>query len=411
MRAADERRRRKISHCRSTRGGRDSKLPTRHRVINRSSNRSIVQASKQNTKEEEMSNAATDPLNILGNPPSTFVKVHGTSRDDVNGLLGLAIQYNSERGRYMVQMALPSASTGHSNSMALKPENLQRASTFESCKARFWLLKNDPRLRQELTHYYNLVDNQYLPANIKPEHAAGGLGILLLVAVYTLGFSRTMMLCSLTLLLAMLVGPDLVSTSAVGASNKLQLVVQNFPRRCKEFIDHSLPQSLKEKVTVTNNVAAGIMIVLLLLSFKALITPTQSRAPPVPPSSSNGGSSIPSRLSIEQAYKLGFQDANDGKEFGSSMYSSIDTETPYDAMDPLFLEDDYQPPQQKRSGGFGLSQVLSLFAIYRMVTELGGNPMDGTFSTQRLIANAKATEPWRLGLFGLAVYNILKVLF
>lgn len=165
------------------------------------------------------------------------------------------------------------------------------------------------------------------------------------------------------------------------------------------------------------------MIVLLLLSFKALITPTQSRAPPVPPSSSNGGSSIPSRLSIEQAYKLGFQDANDGKEFGSSMYSfsnnfpdindvaTIDTETPYDAMDPLFLEDDYQRPQQKRSGGFGLSQVLSLFAIYRMVTELGGNPMDGTFSTQRLIANAKATEPWRLGLFGFAVYNILKALF
>merc|ERR1712159_313985 len=79
-----------------------------------SSNQSIKQSinrssTKQNTKEEEMSNPATDPLNILGNPPSTFVKVHGTSRDDVNGLLGLAIQYNSERGRYMVQMALPSA--------------------------------------------------------------------------------------------------------------------------------------------------------------------------------------------------------------------------------------------------------------------------------------------------------------
>lgn len=45
-----------------------------------------------------------DPRGYITSPPSAVVKVIGTARDDINGLLGIAISYNIERERYLVHM-------------------------------------------------------------------------------------------------------------------------------------------------------------------------------------------------------------------------------------------------------------------------------------------------------------------
>jgi hypothetical protein len=71
-----------------------------------------------------------DPSGYVTNPPSVVVKVTETTRDDINGLLGIAISYNVERERYLVHMTLTQST------MALKKENMVKANMMESYRAR-----------------------------------------------------------------------------------------------------------------------------------------------------------------------------------------------------------------------------------------------------------------------------------
>ena len=105
----------------------------------------------------------SDPSSFLSNPPSTVVKVINTSRPEVNGLLGIAVQFDVSRWRYLVHMVIDQ------HTMALKPENLVKASTIESYKAQYEQLRRDPRVTGEVTKYYNLVQNKL---GIKAEYAA-----------------------------------------------------------------------------------------------------------------------------------------------------------------------------------------------------------------------------------------------
>jgi hypothetical protein len=64
--------------------------------------------------------------NVQDSP--TAVKIIGTARDDLNGLLGFCTSYNTERERYMIRMAnIDESNSPNATIMALKPTNLQKA--------------------------------------------------------------------------------------------------------------------------------------------------------------------------------------------------------------------------------------------------------------------------------------------
>jgi hypothetical protein len=355
--------------------------------------------------------STTDPLGIITNPPSNFIKVHGTSREDINGNFGLAVQFDASRGRYMIQMVAAAAVASQQMS-AFKPDNIVKASTIESYQAQFQLLRNDPNVQRQLQQYYSLAQSK-LPAVIKPEYAAGGVGVLFVGLMYLIGVSKTLMLLSTILLLGMIVGPDLMAPNM-----SPQTVATNFPRRCRETIEQSAPDFVKGKVS--NNIAVGIVIAMVLFAGTAVfMTPNRAAASMPPPvvaaaaaaagGGSGGGSGM---LSVEQAYKLGFDDATVGKEFGSSMTT---TSIIYNNNNNNnYLDDEYNnvsappPPAQTSSSSFGFSHAMAIFFLYRTATELGGNPMNGSFSIQRLVANAKTMEPWRMGILGFSIYNLVK---
>mmetsp|Transcript_25420 Transcript_25420/g.37538 ORF Transcript_25420/g.37538 Transcript_25420/m.37538 type:complete len:350 (-) Transcript_25420:53-1102(-) len=343
--------------------------------------------------------STTDPLNVITNPPQTIVKVHGiTSREEVNGQLGVAVQYNLERGRYTVHMVKTQTT------MALKTENLTKASTLETYQAQFTQITSDPRVRQQLVGYYNQVQRM-LPGNMKPEYAAGGILVLLLTIMYFIGFTKTLMALSLLLLLGVIIGPDLLS-------GDWKVVLHNFPRRCRETIETSAP-FLRGKRFWNNRIAMGIVLVMLAFSTKALVTPTKR-----PAASFNNNYSAPSpsisqssSSSIEDAYKLGFDDATKGLEFGTSMPNTQkkrslaeddEDEIPYDytSMPP--------PASTSSSSPFGFSQVMSIFFLYRTATQLGGNPLSGQFSMEQFMLNVKTMPVWQMGMLGFSFYNLVR---
>ena len=120
------------------------------------------------SKSSSANNGGGDP------PPRTAVKIIGTARDDLNGLLGFCTSYNTERERYMIRMSKVVDASGNSHTtatiMALKPTNLQQASTIEKYQAHYQQLLTDPAIRQKVTYYYNTISNKYIPPYLSLIH-------------------------------------------------------------------------------------------------------------------------------------------------------------------------------------------------------------------------------------------------
>jgi hypothetical protein len=292
-----------------------------------------------------------DPLNILSNPPSTIVKIHGTSRDDINGQLGIAVQFIRDRSRYLIHLV------NNQTTIAIKPDNIVKASTMETYQAHYSQIKNDPKLRRELSKYYRMVHNKL---GVKPEYAAAFLSLLFLGMIYCIGFSRAIMILSMILLVGIILGPDLVNDTPASQ------LIQNFPRRCREAMEQSLP-ILRGRITDT--MAAGAILLILVFSLRA-ITYTPKAA------------MVPRNLDplIE-----------DGPPKDWS------TEYPTTSQ---------HVPIAKSKTSFGFTQAMSGYIIYQTVKQLGD---DGTgFSLDRAIANARQMDLFRMGLLAFSVYNFCK---
>lgn len=312
---------------------------------------------------------ATDPLSILSNPPSTVVKIHGTARDDVNGQLGIAVQFSKERGRYMIHMV------DSQTTMALKPTNINKASTIESYKAQAQQVYKDPRIRREFTRYYNVAQSKL--GGVKPEYAAVALALLVATAMYFVGFSQTVMVISMLMMLGLIIGPDIAN----GASS--QVVAKKFPRRCRETIEQSIP-FLEGKL---NDYAAAVAVVLTLAMAgrSLLISPERAAA----------------------------ADAADAAAFAASDPAFDEAAAADPSSSRGLLEEggplDYRswmPTIKTRE--FGIRQAMSLIYIWRTVKGLGTDETTRKFDPQVAWEQAKLMDPWKIGILGFSVYNLVK---
>lgn len=357
-------------------------------------------------KEKNNIMSSPDPSGFVRNPPSVIVKVQNTSQELLNGQLGVVVQFSADRGRYLVHMA------STQQTVALKPENLVKGNMLDQAKAQYLILTKDPRVRQEISKYYQLAISK-LPPGVKPEYAVGGLGLLMLLSIYFFGFTRMIMLISIVLMLGLIVGPDVFVNGSIQFN--WRLIVANFPSRCRAVIEQSAPM-LQGKLS--NKMAAGIVLFLLVLSARSIFLP--AARPPAPPASSAGSfpAAASSAASIEQAYKFGFDDATLGKEFGTSLPKPT---TAPPATAASMYDDDLQPINLPRNGfieapkpwysKLGMWQIMSIMNIGRTIFQLGMDPMTGTFSPQMAMVNLQQADPMKLGLLGFSVYNVLKVFF
>lgn len=355
-------------------------------------------------------NNTNDPKNLL----SQVVKITNTARDDLNNQIGTAISFSSDRNRYTVHLLPASNNTSpqqqRAQVLSFKPDNLVLGTFVD--KAKFKLaeakllaqqVKNDPHLRRQVTTAYNTVQSR-LPKNVRPEHLAGLLFVVFFYSIYQFGFSKTFLFVSLMILPLMISAPD------VQAGMNVTSIARNFPRRW-----HAAVVQMTGYPRITEKMALGGFVLFMLLSGKVLLTPlptTMSNKPTTTTTTTAVASALTSKT-IEDMYKLGFDDAKQGLDYGHSLPPIEDelTMKPYTTTTTADNDDDldfvYQPPPQSKAGSkFGLQTFMAFFTLYRTGKDLATGP-DGSFSAPLLMVNARNLDPMRAGMLGLSVYKIV----
>jgi hypothetical protein len=237
---------------------------------------------------------------------------------------------------------------------------------------------------------------------VKPEYAAVGLLVVWCSLIYFVGFTKTVMVTSMLMLLGVIVAPDVMA----GAS--FQTTLTNIPFRSRQAMEETVP-ALKGRLS--DRVAGAIVLVMVIMAGKSVLTgaPKANVGAP-PPTNTN----MPHHASLEAIkqdhYKLGFEDAKNGLDFGTSLKSTTlprglsgdDEFPPLNEFDSI----DYTPPPQKR--GFGFSSAMSAIYLARTAYELGNDPVTGSFSVSRMVANVKTLEPWKIGMAAFSLYNLVR---
>lgn len=342
----------------------------------------------------------SDPNGFVSSPPSTYVKIQNTAREEMNGQFGLVISFSSERGRYVLLLCQ------NGSQVMLKAENLVPASLIEKYQAQYQQLRNDPRVKQQIRAFYNKAQRQL--GGTKPEYAAGALGLALIFMIYFIGFTKMIMLISFVVLLGLIVAPDV---SSFGVRN-WNLILRNFPKRCRETIEQTVPAA---RGRITDRMALGLVIVMLFMVGKTIITTSPKATPAAPPTprAPPTTSTVASSTSLDEAYRLGFVDATDNLPFGTSSLEPLKAagsapRIPINDIDYDYMPTPSSPPSTK--SGFGFGTAMSLLMIGRTVMQLGMGP-NGSFDVQAAVANLQTLPLYQQGLLGFSVFNVLRAFF
>lgn len=330
-----------------------------------------------------------DPSGYVSGQPTVVVKVVDTARNDINGLLGIVISYNLERERYLVHM------TCSQSTMALKKENLVRAGMMESYRAQSQQLQNDPRVRQKMAHYFDLCQKYVSPMQLS--HVIGSVVVGWMALLYLVGFTKTIMIISLLILVIVISAPDLL------AKQQPRVIIQNFPVRARHTMEKQMP-ILKGKLS--NRMALGVMVLLVALCMQSLILGGRIKVM---------GRSAPSldRSIMEKYYSLGFEDATNSHDHGHSLNDELETLKMSEETHPPLSDSPEEPKKPKKSlvsKLFNLTNILSMLYLYRSIIELGTDGSTDLFSIGQLAANMQhRTEWWRKVLLVLSLYNFLRI--
>lgn len=371
-------------------------------------------------------------------PPSTLVKITGTSRDALNGQIGIVLQYHDERARYTVQMAITQ------DVVSLKPSNLAKCNLMQQAQGQYQFLLHNPALQQQVRQVYQRINNA-LPAAVQPEYLLVLLALLLGAAFSFLGFTKTFMVLTFVFLVSVVIGPDLVPSSNNSTSNTTstatattstsdairrtaQTVARNAPARFAQLLRQQVPV-VGPRIAANRYATAATAGLLLFLFVSALLAPTTATATSTTTNSSATTFTTTSATAVppyatdtavqppEYYYKLGFEDATAALKFGTSLANvSTATATPVRSDDAAAAFDDSMPrqhyEQQQQSPKTAspwytkLGTGVSLYYLFNTVKTLGQDPVSGQWSAPRLLQAARQMEPWRMGMVGLSVYKL-----
>lgn len=344
---------------------------------------------------------SSDPASLL----QKQVKIHSVSaKPELNHKIGVAQSFLPDRNRYLVSLP-PHISP---SPIALKADNLAIPSFPEKARGKvdevwgmFLTVYHDDNLRAVLRRGVTTVESQ-LPPNVKVQHLVIGVLVLLLGLIYFIGLSKTIMLISLLLMGCVVVLPDIV------AKRDIKSIAKNFPFRWKEAIEQNTGYRPSQKI------ATGILVGILVLSSKVLLTPRPRPLAAKASMSTNEKASGVSRnteasFTMEEIYKIGFDDAHNNKVFGESLPDDHSSMTFRSSSYNFDYEDigydSYIPAPTPKKSKFGIGTIMSLMAVGRTVMDLGF--VGGRFEPNLFVANAKNLPPMKLAFLGFMVYRVI----
>lgn len=348
----------------------------------------------------------SDPNGWVQNPPSVFVKVHGTSRDALNGKLGLVLQYAADRGRYTVLMC------ESQDPVSLKVDNLMICNgVVDKARAYVQMMRNNPDVRRQ----FQLISQQiYQRTGIKPEYALAALAVALIGGWYMIGFSKLLMVLTVLIMVSTVVGPDLL------AGKDVKTVLRNAPNRWREVVRQQIPVVGGRIASNTIFLNLFTFATLAFVAYTLVASPAGRAASAVPRSAA---APAPSRsLSLQedlqqQYYKLGFDDATNAREFGASLVktaASSDISEAGTSIGGVVADDDESwrnasydsVPTHKKKSPLSLSTAFAAFTIYRTLQPLAVNA-DGRFDAALFRANLVHLEVWKMGIVGFSAYRLV----
>lgn len=392
---------------------------------------------------------SVDPSHYLpaangGKPP--LLKLQNISaKPELNGKFGQAVSFSADR--YVVAILDSSTAAAQATSNAniqpqflkLKPENLTEAGNIDQLKfgasclfatakayiasptvqtiGKDMIRKIPPALQSKMTPNKALLSGAMV-------------ALLLLYMLYFIlgkifGATKVFVFLSLTGLILAVSSPDWLQ--GVKANKPIDLIVKssaiNFRRRWKENLI-----SMTGYNNISDNMALASLVFILLLGGKTLLTSSPSSSSKMMPTNMamGGGSNMQRsamsapQYDMEYIYKLGWEDAKAGNEFGLSLPDDIiNPEVPLPSTnnqynDNNFDYDDYNPPlppQNKSSGGLGMGTMMSIFALYRFGKDIVTTP-DGQVARdpQYIMARLRSIETWRLGMLAMSLYRVVSAL-
>lgn len=390
---------------------------------------------------------SVDPSHYLptangGKPP--LLKLQNISaRPELNGQFAQAVSFSADR--YVV--AILDATVGGNNannaqptSLKLKPENLSEAGSLDQLKFGASMLVQSaksyisgPSMQQwgeQIQIMARLPPS--MQAKITPNTALIAVAVVAQALIFLvwlilgrlMGFTRVFVLVSLISLVLAVSSPDWME--GYKAKKPFKLIARssaiNFRRRWKENL-----VVMTGYTNISDNVALASLVLVLLFSGKMLLTPTPSGPPQMSNMPSMGDSTqrtpIPHapQYDLEYIYKLGYDDAKSGNDFGTSLPEDIikynaaqealpPTEGQYGI--PENNHDwEYNAPTPPKKSSLGMGTLLSLFTMYRFGKDLVTSP-DGTLvlDPQYVMARLRSIEPWRLGMLGMSLYRVVTAL-
>jgi len=376
---------------------------------------------------------ANEPSTENGDPAGLLnktVKLHSiAAKPELNDLIGQVISYNSSRDRYNIQ--LPTQPTP----ISLKATNLSAPSIPERAKyhvqdAKMKLdeMKNNPVVKELAKRVYTSFEDQ-LPSSIQPKQALVGLALAMAFLVFKIGFTKVFMVVSLLSIVPAVCIPDLLGSSRY--ENVFHVIRRKFPFRFRESLVQMTGYS-----KLTNKMAMGIYIAICLLCGKIIITPTTPTTAPTSGQATTAPETIPGSIiddermpngnvprmsegkvwTMDQVYKMGFDDASNDEIYGTSLppnYESMtfSSDTVPSRPQSRYLDEDMYipppPPPPPAKSKFGMGTMMSLFALGRAVKDLGFAPGTNRFDLNLLMANVQHMEKWRMAMMGVCLYRVV----
>jgi len=427
------------------------------------------------------SSSTADPASMI----NCTIKIQNlTSKPELNSQIGIVQSYNTQNNRYIIQITSPPANDNANATstqqqqprqvcVALKIENIKEASTVDKMRGQYYIFlnvlsymnKNKSLLWNDAKTKFNFTIEQLVRSGVLPpsfsqsaeggsggtalklEYVIGSIVVALLAIIYKVGLTKTIFFFSAFGILLTVAFPDLMAAvktynrnNTTSMKEQLKMVVTNFPIRWREMIHSHSGYNANPKI------ANGLLIALLLLSGKILFTPlgtkgvsssgtntlTQTEINMMKQGADGSMNTNPRNVdtplyTIEEIYRLGFEDASKGRDFGLSLPENHETlhvtsktiaQTNFESntysdikdSDIQFDYDDYQPttpplPPTKRGSGIGFGTLMSMFALFRSVKEMGF--VNGRFELQYFISNVQSMPPMKMAFMGFMVYRIV----
>ena len=321
--------------------------------------------------------------------------------------------------------------------LKLKPENLAEAGNLDQLRIGAQMMYHtaisylsSPAMQERGQNILSMLP-PFLQQKMTPTRAliAAVIAIqvifffLLFVLGRILGFSKVIIFISLIGLLLAVSSPDWIE--GYKANKPIQLIAKssalNFRRRWK---DHLV--AMTGYTNISDTMALASLALLVVFAGKILLarTPSSSHMSMGDNTFQRIPHTISTKYDLEQIYKLGYDDAKAGSEFGTSFPKHMNNNHA-EAVESHSVQDHYDddkgydwaynppplpnPPRSKSNLGMGT--LLSAFALYRFGKDVITSPSGQVvFDLQYIATRLRSIEPWRIGIMFVSLYRVVKAL-